>query len=661
MKTIFNLRTFTLCLHALLCLCRLGYGSVVTKEDLDNKTWYQTLYEKNSQLPPEIDYTIPPILHVIWLGPNPIPKETLLRLHRWHDRHPSWKMKFWTDTDAPPPLPWMELASVSAFSFHKLESCYMQSDNVGEKSELLRYEILYKEGGLYIDHDTEPLLCFEDVHHTYHFYAALDDSPPYVLSSNVMPSTAIIGSSAKHPVLEETMHWLYTHWNNLENQYPGTDSIALFNRIKHRTFSALEAGIKRGADLLPYHDIIFPAATLARHAHLGTWHATDALWSSRLGEQLEHIEKKSDRLFWLLGAMAVSSCLLFLFSKRKTLAIVLAIINTSLCAQETDQFMQWMGKESEHWQHVVKTEDIHFLQKCQKIYEKNIPLLTQTTSKETIPHIIHFIWLGPRPFPPESVENVRTWMAHHPDWEVKFWTDRDRDPPCKGMQKILVNSFAFSQLESAFKESENYGEQSDILRYEILFQEGGVYADHDANCLQSFENLHSAYDLYCCLEAPHPPFAKKSITCGNGVIGARAGHPCIKFVLDWIDDHWQFYSKIFRGRDGFSRNELVMHRTYIALTHAIEEHLNIENNQDIVLPSAYFFAKKGIPSLFSEHFYATTWGNTGPKRSIQEKNLEKHINKVAKRSSNLYVFAFGICVLQSIILWSLIRKKTNIR
>src|SRR4029078_2446346 len=94
-----------------------------------------------------------------------------------------------------------------------------------------------------------------------------------------------------------------------------------------------------------------------------------------------------------------------------------------------------------------------------------------------IPPTVHFIWLGPKHFPPESVDNVRMWIAKNPGWKVKFWTDRKREAPCQGMEIAYVADFAFHCLEKCYRDSENWGEKSDILRYEILFQEGGVYVD----------------------------------------------------------------------------------------------------------------------------------------------------------------------------------------
>lgn len=44
-------------------------------------------------------------------------------------------------------------------------------------------------------------------------------------------------------------------------------------------------------------------------------------------------------------------------------------------------------------------------------------------------------------------------------------------------------------IQKAFDAATNFGEKSDILRYEILEKHGGVYADVDVACVQAFDSL----------------------------------------------------------------------------------------------------------------------------------------------------------------------------
>ena len=314
------------------------------------------------------------------------------------------------------------------------------------------------------------------------------------------------------------------------------------------------------------------------------------------------------------------------------LFLLLFFLNISVKA---DEFEQLMGKSTPHWRYVEQAQDLQTLEFVKTLYEKNKEVQFTDQGVYKIPKVVHFIWLGPKPFPPYSVENIRTWMAHHPDWTFKFWTDRDREAPCSGMQVIDVSTFHFLKLGSCYASSQNFGEKSDLLRYEILFQEGGVYADHDANSLQRFDGLHRGYDFYCCLEAPHEPFVDLNITCGNGVLGSRPGHPCVAKVIDLIAENWQPMAEKYRGRDPYSQTEIVMQRTYIALTRALRESIDLPGNTDIVFPASYFFSKGGMPSLYSKHFYATAWDDSKIQPSVAKMVQEKLLHKVDKKSVRL--------------------------
>lgn len=336
------------------------------------------------------------------------------------------------------------------------------------------------------------------------------------------------------------------------------------------------------------------------------------------------------------------------------------LLNHFRYTSKDDDFDLFMGKNTSHFQNVQSQEDFAFLQACKESYQKNVKLLKVHKQEVKIPKIVHFIWLGPRPFPPHSVENVRTWMAKNPDWTFKFWTDRDRIPPCNGMERHFVQDFSFKVLASRFEDSKNFGEKSDILRYEILFQEGGVYVDHDANCLRPFDDLHSAFDFYCCLEAPHPLMAGHRITCGNGVIGSKAGHPVVGKILSTIDQRWDALAQKFRGKDKYAQAEIVLNRTYIALTKSLEC-LNKDGNVDIVLPASYFFAKGGMKPIYSKHFFANAWADHSDAKLNLEKDVEKQLGKIRQKSARMTYFNYLALALNVgillIIVYYLYRKQ----
>ena len=297
---------------------------------------------------------------------------------------------------------------------------------------------------------------------------------------------------------------------------------------------------------------------------------------------------------------------------------------------ETSEFQKLMGKKTPHWMHVTKAQDIQALENFEALYEKNKHIQYDEEAEAKIPKIIHFIWLGPNPFPPQSVENIRMWIANHPDWKVKFWTDRERFAPCSAMEVCDARAFPFLFLSRCYEQSTNWGEKADILCFEILYQEGGIYAEHATNCLKRFDDL-TRYDFFCGLETPHPPFIGRNITCGNGIVGARPFHPVIGGVLELIDREWEDMGHKYRGWDGYSRTQLIAERTYLKLTDALKGRIDEDNNLDIILPAAYFFAKEGIPALYSKHFTTGIWTQEYASADTEKSSL-KAFNKLQKRN-----------------------------
>ncbi len=323
---------------------------------------------------------------------------------------------------------------------------------------------------------------------------------------------------------------------------------------------------------------------------------------------------------------------------------------SSICAADTDEFDLLMGKNTHHWNHLNNLEDARMLARFKEIYESQKPLQLVKTETVRIPKVVHFIWLGPKQYPPASVENIRTWMAQNPDWTFKFWTDREREAPCKGMETVVIKEYPFSYLKTCYDASENWGEKSDCLRFEILYQEGGVYVDHDANCLKSFEGLHKAYDLYCGLEMPHLPMGGYTITLGNGVIGSMPQHPAIKKVMETILSRWDELEKKFEERDAFSRAEVVIERTYLALTLVMKDIVEKTPTHDIILPAAYFFAKTGVKPVYSKHFFANSWAGGVNERAAFEKSTKSALHKIEQKTTNNLLFCTAIVVLNVILM-----------
>jgi mannosyltransferase OCH1-like enzyme len=145
---------------------------------------------------------------------------------------------------------------------------------------------------------------------------------------------------------------------------------------------------------------------------------------------------------------------------------------------------------------------------AKELYEKHLVDSPDYSPTPRIPKIIHHIWLG-SPLPEECKKLRETWIKHHPDWQFMLWTDKE------------VEQFKLINIKR-YRESNNYGERADIVRYEVLERFGGLYVDTDFECLKPFDTLHHHLDFYACVDC----YQKFEVL--NGLIASRPGHPILK-------------------------------------------------------------------------------------------------------------------------------------
>jgi mannosyltransferase OCH1-like enzyme len=126
-----------------------------------------------------------------------------------------------------------------------------------------------------------------------------------------------------------------------------------------------------------------------------------------------------------------------------------------------------------------------------------------------IPKVLHQIWLGPDPFPPEYAGYQKTWRRLHPGWDFRFWTEESLPAGLRPEVYELLRQPA---------------ERADILRLEVLCLDGGVYVDADLECLRSIDPLLDGVSFFLG--------ALDSGRVSNAIIGSVSGHPLLMRALE---------------------------------------------------------------------------------------------------------------------------------
>lgn len=249
------------------------------------------------------------------------------------------------------------------------------------------------------------------------------------------------------------------------------------------------------------------------------------------------------------------------------------------------------------------------------LYEKNIPFFcASTASFLRIPKTLHLIWLGPKEFPSYSAAKARSWQAWHPDWTFKFWTDsKERVCPIEGMEKHLVSELDVALITPLYQKSTNWGEKADLLRYLILWQEGGLYIDHDVECFRSFEEMHRSFDFFAFLELPHKnPGRKERYFPSNAVMGAAASHPIFEETIKECHTIWEEVQNRFPKEDRLSSAARVLNRTFHSYTRAVRALGNDPHYINIAFPASCWMQRihrpyLGNEILFCDHTFEASW------------------------------------------------------
>jgi mannosyltransferase OCH1-like enzyme len=123
---------------------------------------------------------IPKIFHHVWPGLDPMPEIFKYYIQTWKDNHPDWEFMFWTPKN---------LFKLQNQKWYDLEEVY------AGKSDIARYEILQKFGGIYIDVDME---CYKPI---YEILNGVEFFVTYEQDNYLVPT--IMGCTPKHPLINK--------------------------------------------------------------------------------------------------------------------------------------------------------------------------------------------------------------------------------------------------------------------------------------------------------------------------------------------------------------------------------------------------------------------------------------------------------------------------
>ena len=130
-------------------------------------------------------FMIPKIIHYIWLGGNPLPKIAEKCIESWKKMCPDYEIKRWDESN---------------LDLEKYEFCKdaLASRKFAFASDVLRTDILYNHGGLYLDIDVEIIKPIDELLEKHDCFMGFE-------TSNLLNPGLIIGTVPKNKDLENIL------------------------------------------------------------------------------------------------------------------------------------------------------------------------------------------------------------------------------------------------------------------------------------------------------------------------------------------------------------------------------------------------------------------------------------------------------------------------
>ena len=142
-----------------------------------------------------------------------------------------------------------------------------------------------------------------------------------------------------------------------------------------------------------------------------------------------------------------------------------------------------------------------------------------------IPKTIHYCWFGGNPLPKSAIKCIESWKKYLPDYEIKEWNESNFD----------INLIPYTREAYEMKK---YAYVSDVARFLVLYQEGGVYFDTDVEVVKPIDDIIQAGAFMGIEDLGVEGKTYPNVAPGLG-LAVEAGNPFYKEILDhYYESHY---------------------------------------------------------------------------------------------------------------------------
>ena len=200
---------------------------------------------------------------------------------------------------------------------------------------------------------------------------------------------------------------------------------------------------------------------------------------------------------------------------------------------------------------------------------------------------IHIIWVGDEGKRPDAY--IKTWRDMNPGWVIKVWGNKEySEYPWVLKHQLHYRWHVVNELNGV----------ADIMRWEVLYNEGGFGVDADGPCIRPLDDwLFSGTRMAACLESEYALPGRLA----TGYIYAEKAHPLVRAVIDGIQNQPQC-------------DLLAAWRALATMRLTYEFHKSRPSDEEFrVWPSHYFIPEhrwappyQGVGPVFAKQMFMTT-------------------------------------------------------
>ncbi len=216
-----------------------------------------------------------------------------------------------------------------------------------------------------------------------------------------------------------------------------------------------------------------------------------------------------------------------------------------------------------------------------------------------IPKKLHLIWVGDDNRRPGQC--IQSWRDNHPDWQFKLWSDKD----------LAETAWINEKPLRAFVEARQWSAVADLMRYEILYREGGVYADADLFSMRPLDDWLLENEMFACWE--NTLAVGRARLVSNAFLGSVPDNPFLRYLIDTIGKRRDLFRRWSWSRMRFVKMGAWKSVGPYRLTRCIDDYEGRGYHNISILPSHMFCPNHyrgqlytGNGLVYAKHEWAST-------------------------------------------------------